>query len=85
MRLHKLAGALTNSTHHMQVVFLVADGLERSIVQLIMEKYPAVECRSINQNEFGISMIPNGFRRGIASMQVRSGSIMFTARNTVVS
>lgn len=83
MRLHKLAGALSNSMHHMQVVFLVTGSSEQSVVQQIMEKYPTVECSSFNQNEFGTT-IPNRLGNAVAGMEVRSGSIMFTAKNRVV-
>ena len=74
MRLQKLAGALANSNHHMQVVFLVTDGLERSIVQQVMGKHPNIKCRSSNKNDFG---------KVLAGAAVCSDA-MFTAKNRVV-
>ena len=83
MRLHKLAGALTNSTHQMQVVFLVDAGLARSVVQQVMQKHPSVECRNVDQDKFGSPKIPNEFGKAFAGMQALNGSIMFRAKKRV--
>lgn len=78
MRIHKLAGALSNSSHHMQFFFVVRDGLEKSIVQQVMERYPTIECRkhaSGDLSEFtklspDLSCIPTGTTMFTAKLMV---------------
>ena len=81
MRLHKLAGALCKSTHLMQVFFLVDDGLERCVVQQVMDAwYPTVECRLVSTNKSGVAIIPDEFGELSADIEVCIGSTMFAAR-----
>lgn len=46
MRLQKLAGALVNSSHHMQVHFTVTGSVQRSIVDQVLGKSPNIVCRT---------------------------------------
>ena len=48
VRLRNLEKALANSSHHMQVVFVVDGAVERSIVQQIMGNSPNVRCRELS-------------------------------------
>lgn len=84
MRLQKLAGALANSNHHMQVGFFVTGGLQKSIVQQVMGKHPSIECKSIDKTELGIAMITSDFAKLLAVVELRNDSIMFAAKKRVV-
>ena len=78
MRLHKLAGALSNSSHHMQFFFVVRDGVEKFIVQQVMERHSTIECRehaSCDLSEFtklsqDLSCIPTGSTMFTAKLRV---------------
>lgn len=78
MRIHKLAGALTNSTHHMQFFFVVKDGSERSIVQQVMGLHPNIECKEQAPREL------DEFRKMLPELsRIPLGATLFTAKSTV--